>query len=853
MSKKPQTKNDQLIEAVSLLQTDYLQGLSRLEETINASDVYTYLKSLEKNGKLNFINQFKNELEKEKSSNGSRILKKAKYKIGIIADEFLFNSFKDTADITFISSDAEIEKLSFDFVIVATTWRGIDETWQGVASPKSRMRAHLMLLLDELIERQIPLVFYSKEDPVNFHLFKDIASKCDYIFTTAQEMVQDYIEYTHNTKVKVLQFGVNPHYHNPIGTRTEEAIKHKDGVIFAGSWTKKYPQRNKDLARIFDGLSLSGNDLTIFDRNLHLERERYLFPSKYIPYITGPLSHDELMKVHKIFRWALNVNSVKYSETMFANRVFELQAFGNLIISNYSVGVNNQFPNIFMVNDKSDVGPILNRHSDSELREFQAKNIRNVMLENTTYHRIDEIANFIGLTSASMQPVIGVVVKERTEALIEMFKRQMNVKKILLTEQELNDRIHELDFITFFDENYIYEEYYLADLISAFYYTDVDFVQKVLTTDYQVHDYTDTYHDKYLTLFDAQAYQSGDYQIGYTLDDAELFYNEKQILSKNDLVSVIVPIHNNGRYLEDKCMRSLRRSSLFNRFEIIFVDDGSTDEETRHVIQRLRRKYPNIVYYRFESGSGSASRPRNKGVELASTPYITYLDPDNEAIGDGYAQLYEKLKEDSSLDMVIGNIIKEDNRKRSVFNYHGTIKKYNNDNALITNTKKFLKNAGLRAQSIQALMVKANVIKNNNIKMVEGAAGQDTVFFQELMLYSKKVLGIKVPIHMYYAAVSGSVTNSISKKLFDKYYKLELERIPFLEQHHLMDAYMEQRFNLYVKCWYKPRLDIVKSEEREEAVKRFLDIYHLYEKYERPHDVELDDYIKTLKKEVKHL
>ncbi|PWZ43117.1 glycosyl transferase, partial [Staphylococcus pseudintermedius] len=137
-----------------------------------------------------------------------------------------------------------------------------------------------------------------------------------------------------------------------------------------------------------------------------------------------------------------NVNSVKYSETMFANRVFELQAFGNLIISNYSVGVNNQFPNIFMVNDKSDVGPILNRHSDSELREFQAKNIRNVMLENTTYHRIDEIANFIGLASASIQHVIGVVVKERTEALIEMFKRQMNVKKILLTEQELNDRIH---------------------------------------------------------------------------------------------------------------------------------------------------------------------------------------------------------------------------------------------------------------------------------------------------------------------------------------------------------------------------------------------------------------------------
>lgn len=851
MSSNTQNKQEQLNEVVKLLKYDYLQGLNRLEETLNTDDLHSYFKLLEEKGKLHFIDQFKEELEKEKASNGSRILKKPKYKVGIIADEFLYNSFKDIVDITYIGSNAQLENLEFDFVIVATTWRGIDESWQGAASPKSKMRMHLMSMLDELVERQVPLVFYSKEDPVNFHLFKDIATKCDYILTTAQEVVNDYIEYTNNTNVKVLQFGINPHYHNPIGTRTAEARKHQNEVIFAGSWTKKYPERNKDLERIFDGLQMSDNDFTIFDRNLHLERERYLFPKKYIPYITGPLTHDALMKTHKIFRWAINVNSVKYSESMFANRVFELQAFGNLLISNYSVGVNNQFPNVFMVNDKTDVGSIINNHSQSELREFQAKNIRNVMLENTTYHRIDEIANFIGLPSTTNTPIIGVVVPERTDMLVEMFQRQMNVQKVLITEDELSDRIHELDFITFFNESYNYEEYYLADLISAFYYTDVDFVKKVINSETNVHEYTNAYEDKYLTMFDAKCYQNMSFNIGYTLDDAELFYEEKQILSKNDLVSVIVPIHNNGRYLEDKCMRSLRRSSMFDRLEIIFVDDGSTDEETVKVIQRLRRKYPNIVYFRFESGSGSASRPRNKGVELATTPYITYLDPDNEAIGDGYAELYKNLVEDASLDMVVGNIIKEDNQKRSVFNYYGTIKKYNNDSALITNTGKYLKNAGLRAQSIQALMVKKEIISQNNIKMVEGAAGQDTVFFQELMIYCKKVLGIKVPIHMYYAAVTGSVTNSISKKLFDKYYKLELERIPFLEKHKLMDSYMENRFNLYIKGWYMPRLNKVKEEEREEAIKRFLEIYQLYHNYERPKDVELDEYISKLLNEVK--
>ena len=49
------------------------------------------------------------------------------------------------------------------------------------------------------------------------------------------------------------------------------------------------------------------------------------------------------MNTHRLFRWAINVNSVKYSETMFANRVYELQAMGNLLLTNYSMGVNNKF------------------------------------------------------------------------------------------------------------------------------------------------------------------------------------------------------------------------------------------------------------------------------------------------------------------------------------------------------------------------------------------------------------------------------------------------------------------------------------------------------------------------------
>jgi len=200
--------------------------------------------------------------------------------------------------------------------------------------------------------------------------------------------------------------------------------------------------------------------------------------------------------------------------------------------------------------------------------------------------------------------------------------------------------------------------------------------------------------------------------------------------------------------------------------------------------------------------------------------------------------------------MVIGNIIKEDNKRRAIFNYAGTVTKYNDGKLLINDPKKYMKKCGLRAQSIQALIIKADIIKDNNIKMIEGAAGQDTLFFQELMIHSNKVKAVKDVIHMYYAAVTGSVTNSVSKKLFEKYYALEIERIPFYEKHDLMNSYLENRFNFYVKGWYLPRLEKVKPEERTEAIKRFLDIYALYDQYKRPEDNDLINYVENLKKEI---
>ena len=334
---------------------------------------------------------------------------------------------------------------------------------------------------------------------------------------------------------------------------------------------------------------------------------------------------------------------------------------------------------------------------------------------------------------------------------------------------------------------------------------------------------------------------------GYSVDHFE--YNEtmkvRQVadVTKEYRLSVIIPVYNNGKYLEFKCFQSLERSSIFDQMEIILVDDGSTDQDTLMIMNRIEEEHANVkTYYYRDGGSGSASRPRNKGAELATAPYITYLDPDNEAVNDGYATLLNMLINDSTLDMVVGKILKFDNQKKSEFNYYKTVTNAI-DSDTINNPIELLKMTKLRAQSIQALIVKREIIQENQLKMIENAGGQDTLFFYELLIHSQKSKVVDLNIHIYYAAVTGSVTNTISKKFFHKFFVLEKERLPFLIKHELLETYMSKRFNFYYKNWYLKRVKYIMDSDAEECLKILSDIYMLYKEYIIDEDPEITEFI----------
>src|SRR5699024_6303068 len=134
-----------------------------------------------------------------------------------------------------------------------------------------------------------------------------------------------------------------------------------------------------------------------------------------------------------------------------------------LLLSNYSAGINNQFANVFIVNVEEDAKLILNNYDDKTLKDLQSKSIRNVMRNNTTYHRIDEIVEKIKLEKTQKEPLILVLTNKITENIILSFERQLNVKARLKSIDEVIN-IDDYDFVTFMSEEIVYEEYYLEDL-----------------------------------------------------------------------------------------------------------------------------------------------------------------------------------------------------------------------------------------------------------------------------------------------------------------------------------------------------------------------------------------------------
>lgn len=132
-------------------------------------------------------------------------------------------------------------------------------------------------------------------------------------------------------------------------------------------------------------------------------------------------------------------------------------------------------------------------------------------------------------------------------------------------------------------------------------------------------------------------------------------------MSNKDLFSVVIPVYNEQESLRE-LLRSIKSAfTIFKKnYEIIFVDDGSTDR-TLEILQMLERENKNIRIYSFRKNLGK-SYAFMLGFDKAQGKYIVTIDSDLQDDPKNIKTLYQKL-DSGNFDIMTGW---RKNRKDSV-------------------------------------------------------------------------------------------------------------------------------------------------------------------------------------------
>lgn len=318
-----------------------------------------------------------------------------------------------------------------DLLFVESAWCGRHNSWEGIIPYADRPEnSDILRRLAEFSSRQgVPSVFWSKEDPPDYEVFRKAASFFDYVFTSDANLIPRYSRELGRTQVYALPFAAQPAIHNPIG-KTEDPGK---DLLFAGAWYKRHRDRLIDYERVLDP-ALNFEGFHIYDRMHGSPREDLFgFPERFHPFIRGKLPYYSLLREYKKYRLFLNVNSVQDSPTMFSRRVFEVLLSGTPVISGYSLGIDRMLGGdiVQMVSTPEEgLEAIRNLLDDRERRqELGRLGVRRVMEGHTYEDRLKSILDKVGISYEGVPGDLAIwsLVESREElkVCLDNFQRQV--------------------------------------------------------------------------------------------------------------------------------------------------------------------------------------------------------------------------------------------------------------------------------------------------------------------------------------------------------------------------------------------------------------------------------------------
>lgn len=224
----------------------------------------------------------------------------------------------------------------------------------------------------------------------------------------------------------------------------------------------------------------------------------------------------------------------------------------------------------------------------------------------------------------------------------------------------------------------------------------------------------------------------------------------------NPEISIIVPVYNIASFIGD-CIESILNQS-FHNFELILIDDGSTDGSLNICCEYKERDSRIVI---FDGGHQGVGKARNLGMDRASGSYICFIDGDDLVHPEFLERLYNVGRQNEA-DIVIGEFqrINSDYKIDAKADLNtAPIKELSEKEVFI------LLSNNIIYMTVWGKLYKKTVLSNQRFK--DFSLGEDIEFNTGIYSLSKKFFNVPLPLYLYRNRANSAVSSGFSLKKFD--------------------------------------------------------------------------------------
>lgn len=258
------------------------------------------------------------------------------------------------------------------------------------------------------------------------------------------------------------------------------------------------------------------------------------------------------------------------------------------------------------------------------------------------------------------------------------------------------------------------------------------------------------------------------------------------------ILSIIIPVYNVERYIEDCVMSVVNQNLPFDMYELIIVDDCGNDS-SMEIVQRLLKENPSINYLIVKHASNKGlSEARNSGISVAKGKYVMFLDSDDYYRNNSLLEcITYAINHD--LDILEFDFDEIFETKLNI-DVDSNIMAFNDDIVTGDEYLKKMIDSNNYVPMVWLRMYSLKLIKDNRLHFTKGLISEDEDFTPKILLQANRVGRIPNKIYVYRRR-DESITTRFRKNIdwVDSYLYIIKNLYKLSNEHHISSRCLRKR------------------------------------------------------------